>query len=125
MLVLLVLSSIAAALIPVDRSQTDDETTSSSTTTTTTTRNEGRLLMRRVSAAAAKAPTIRMDVGDQLQLTVTSPLPNMVEIEEFGKLVNVDPNFPARFDLLPFEAGRYPVRLVDPPGQVATINVLP
>ncbi len=125
MLVLLVLSSIAAALIPVDRTQRDETTSSSTATTTSTTNDEGKLIKRSVSAADAKPPTIRMRVGDQLELTVTSPLPNMVEIEEFGDLENVDPNLPARFDVLPFQAGRFSVRLVDPPGLVATIHVVP
>jgi len=125
MLVLLVLSSVAAALIPIDR-QTDDETTSSSTTTTTTTAEaEGKLITRRVSSAAPKAPTIRMKVGDELRLIVTSPVPNVVEIDEFGDFENVDPNFPATFDVFPFGAGQFDVRLLDPPGLVATIDVSP
>jgi hypothetical protein len=64
-----------------------------------------------------------MRVGDELRLTVTSPVPNIVEIEEFGDFENVDPDFPATIDVFPFDAGRYPVRLVDPPGVVATIVV--
>jgi hypothetical protein len=122
MLVLLVLSSIAAALIPVHRNSSDDSTT---TTATTTTSVEGELISRRVSAAARKPPTIRMHVGDELRLTVTSPVPNMVEIAEFGELENVDPDLPAQFDLLAFDAGEFSVRLVDPPGLIAKIDIAP
>jgi hypothetical protein len=122
MLVLLVLSSIAAALIPVDRNNSDDSTTS---TTTTTKPVEGELFTRRVSAAAKKPPTIHMRVGDELRLTVTSPVPNMVEIQEFGELENVDPDLPAQFDLLAFDVGKFSVRLVDPPGLIAEIDVAP
>jgi hypothetical protein len=124
MLVLLVLSSIAAALIPVDR-QTDETTSSTTATTTTTSEAEGKLLTRRVSAAASEPPTISMRLGDELRLTVTSPVSNLVEIEEFGDFENVDPDFPATFDVFPFATGRFDVRLLDPPGLVATIDVKP
>lgn len=125
MLVLLVLSSIAAALIPVERNSSEESTTTTSTATTAPPSDEGRLIVRRVSADAQKPQTVRMHVGDELRLTVTSPVPNTVEIEEFGDFEYVDPNFPARFDVLPFDEGRFPVRLVDPPALVATIAVTP
>ena len=123
MLVLLVLSSIAAALIPAPHGKLSDSTTSTSTTTPAP--DQGALITKRVSAAAEKAPTIRMHVNDELRLTVTSPVPNMVEIPEFGELENVDPDLPAEFDLLAFEPGTFAVRLVDPPGLVADIEVAP
>jgi hypothetical protein len=124
MLVLLVLSSIAAALIPVERDRTDSSTTSSSTTSTTTTDSgEARLIKRTVSTSARKRPTIEMRVGDQLELTVKSPVANAVEIEAFGEFEDVDPAFPAKFNLFPLAAGSHAVRLVDPPGLVATIRV--
>ncbi len=120
MLVLLVLSSIAAALIPVDRSKLSDSSTS---TTTPATPPQGRLITQRVATTARKPPIIHMQVGDELRLTVTSPVPNMVEIPAFGELENVDPDLPAQFDLLAFDAGSFAVRLVDPPGLVARIDV--
>lgn len=123
MLVLLVLSSIAAALIPVDRGKLSDS--SSSTTTAAPPPDQGALITKRVSAAAKEPPTIRLKVNDELRLTVTSPVPNMIEIPEFGELENVDPDLPAQFDLLTFEPGNFAVRLVDPPGLVARIKVAP
>jgi hypothetical protein len=122
MLVLLVLSSIAAALIPVDRGKLTD---SSSSTTTTPAPDRGALITKQVSAAAKEPPKIAMHVNDELRLTVTSPVPNMVEIPAFGELENVDPDLPAQFDLLAFESGTFAVRLVDPPGLVAQIEVAP
>jgi hypothetical protein len=122
MLVLLVLSSIAAALIPVDRDRLSDSTTS---TTTTPAAPEGKLITKHVKTTARKPPTIHMAVGDELRLTVASPVPNMVEIPAFGELENVDPDLPANFDLLAFNPGDFAVRLVDPPGLVARINVAP
>jgi hypothetical protein len=123
MLVLLVLSSIAAALIPVDRDRLRDSTMPASTTPAAP--DEGRLVTRRVSVAAPHRPTIHLDVGDELRLTVTSPVPNQVEIPVFGELENVDPNLAAKFDLLTFDPGKFAVRIVDPPGLVATLDVGP
>jgi hypothetical protein len=125
MLVLLVLSSVAAALIPVDRRQSDESETTSTTPATTTPTEDTKLITKRVSADARKPPRIRMRTGDELRLTVASPVPNSVEIEEFGDFKYVDPDFPARFDIFPFEAGTAEVRLVDPPGLVATIEIAP
>lgn len=127
MLFLLVLSSIIVALIPIEQPERSEESTTTSTSTTTATpaTDEGKLIEREVAADAAKPAKIRMSVGDQLSLIVTSPVPNQVEIEEFGAYENVDPDFPARFDVFPFDAGRFSVRLLDPPGEVATIIVEP
>jgi hypothetical protein len=122
MLVLLVLSSIAAALIPVDRDRLSDSTSS---TTTAPTTPQGSLIEKTVSTTERTPPVIRMHVGDELRLTVTSPVPNMVEIPAFGELENVDPDLPAQFDLLTFDAGNFAVRLVDPPGLIARLKVAP
>lgn len=122
MLFLLVLSSIIVALIPVE-SDRSDGTSTTSTTTATPAADEGKLIIRQVSADAQKPAKIKMKAGDQLRLTVTSPVPNVVEIEEFGGFEDVDPNFPAKFDLLPLEPGEFPVRLLNPAGLVATIEV--
>jgi hypothetical protein len=122
MLVLLVLSSIAAALIPVDRGKLSDSSTS---TTTPAAAPQGKLITKRISTTARKPPTIRMHLGDEVRLTVTSPVPNMVEIPAFGQLENVDPDLPAQFDLLTFDTGSFAVRLVDPPGLVARLDVAP
>jgi hypothetical protein len=111
LLVLLFLSSLAAALIPVERSSTSD----SSTTTTTqpaTADTAGQLLVRRLDARDNKPKTIRMRLGDQLQLSVEAGGPNQVEIPAFDQLEPVDLGSPATFDLLPDAAGRYPVKLV-------------
>lgn len=124
MLVLLVLSSIAAALVPVERNGADETATSTSSTSTTPV-DEGELITRRVSTGAATPPTIRMNVRDELRLTVTSPVSNIVEIPEFGEFEDVDPDFPATFNILPLAAGEFAVRLVEPPGLVATIQVEP
>jgi hypothetical protein len=120
MLVLLGVSTVAAALVPVDRT-VDDETT----TTTTSTREAptGELVPESIDAGADTPTTIRVQVGDQLQLRVTSPEPDEVEIPALDELEDVDPEAPARFDLLLFNRGQFPVRLVEAERKIGEIVV--
>ena len=112
LLVLLFLSSLAAALIPVERSSENDSSTTPTTQPSATADTAGELLTRRINAADNKPQTIRMRLGDQLQLSVEAGAPNQVEIPAFDQLEPVDLGSPATFDLLPDAAGRYPVKLV-------------
>jgi hypothetical protein len=123
LLVLLFLSSLAAALIPVERSS--DEGSSTTTTQPAATADTGgRLLIRRIDAREDKPRTIRMRLGDQLQLSVDASGPNQVEIPAFDQLEPVDLGSPATFDLLPDAAGRYPVKLVEGNRTVGRIVVV-
>ena len=108
----LVLSSAAAALIPVS----DEPDPGSSSTPSTDTAPSGELVKRtlRVTAAESQEPrTIRLRLGDQLVLRVTSKVADQVEISGLGELDDVGRDSPASFDLLPPEPGTYAVRLVD------------
>jgi hypothetical protein len=111
MLALLVLSSIAAALIPVERSRLPVESTSTKPTEPGI--PAGTFVHRTVSAQASRPAKIALEVGDQLGLTVRTSRAGLVEIPAFGELQNADPGLPAHFDLLALERGRFPVRLVD------------
>ena len=121
MLVLLFMSSLAAALVPVETDRDDD------TRTTRTTREppepRGRLLGRTIEAGAERPARIEIELGDQLSLTVRGERPGEVEIPRLGELESVDPDAPARFDLLPPEPGSYAVRLVEPGSVIARIEV--
>jgi hypothetical protein len=121
MLVLLGVSTIAAALVPVDRDAGGDETTSTSTRTAEP--PTGKLMRKSIDANAEEPKTIRVHVGDQLQLRVKSRRADEVEIPALDELADVDPDADAHFDLLLFEADRYPVRLVDPERKIGTIVV--
>jgi hypothetical protein len=123
MLVLLGVSTIAAALVPVDRDAGDEETTN--TTTTTRQRATGELEEKSIDANAKQPKTIRVHVGDQLQLRVKSPRADEVEIPALDELEDVDPDADAHFDLLLFEQGRNPVRLVEAERKIGTIVVRP
>ena len=111
MLALLVLSSIAAALIPVERDRVPAR--ESTTQPLEPTIDPGTFVHREISADADRRARIEIRVGDQLGLRVTSKKPGLVEIRAFGELENVDPAFPAHFDVLALEPGTFPVRLVD------------
>jgi hypothetical protein len=110
MLVLLVLSSAVAALIPVDRAERDETTTQTSTTTQPV--PAGELVEARISGDSAKPKRILVHKGDQLSLTVSASSPAAVEIEALGVFDDVDRFLPAVIDLLPVDRGTYPVRLL-------------
>jgi len=120
LLVLLLVSSLAAALIPIEQSHDSSSTT---TTTTAAAKPSGRLLIRRIDAGARKPEEIRMHVGDQLQLSVDSDVPDQVEIPALDQIEPVDNGSPARFDLLVDQARSYPVRLVEADKTVGRIVV--
>jgi hypothetical protein len=128
MLVLLVLSSAVAALIPVERDALKD-TSSTTTTTVQEPPATGELVRRKIDAGAKEPKAIRLAKGDQLELTVTSAKPGVVEIEALGVFEDVDPDFPARIDVLPADQGSYEVLLVpdappgDPGREIARIEV--
>lgn len=125
MLVLLVLSTVLATLVPVDRDRLREESTSTATATAEPDRPpEGELVRRRISADGGGRKRISLAVGDQLALAVTSSkLTDQVEIPAFSGVENVDPEFPARFDLLLLEPGSFPVMLVEAERRIATIAV--
>jgi hypothetical protein len=125
MLVLLVLSTILATLVPVDPERLRDETTSSSTAEPAPPPPPaGELVERRISADAPASKRIDLARGDQLDLTVTSAkVADRVEIPGFGDSDFVDPDFPAHFNLLALEAGSFPVRLEEADRVIARIRV--
>ncbi len=117
MLVLLVLSSAVAALIPIDRGELTDETTST-TTTTAPPAPSGKLVKASIRADAAEPQRIRLHKGDQLDLKIFSSKPGSAEIVALGVFEQLDRLDPAVVDLLLLDQGTYPVRFL--PAQAAT-----
>lgn len=109
MLVLLVVSSVAAALVPVERDPDAESTTTE--TSSEPSAPAGELVRETLPAGEREADPIRISLGDQLELRVTSKRPGQVEIPGLGVVDDVDPEAPARFDLLPLDPGDYPIRL--------------
>jgi hypothetical protein len=120
MLVLLGVSTVAAALVPVDRESGDDTMTTSTSPAESPT---GELEERSIDANAEEPKTVRAQVGDQLQLRVKSRRADEVEIPALDELEDVDPDAPARFDLLLFDKGHFPVRLVERERKIGEIVV--
>jgi plastocyanin len=121
MLVLLGVSTVAAALVPVDRNAGGDDTTTTSTSTAEP--PTGKLKKKSIDAAAEKPKTVRVQVGDQLQLRVMSRRAGEVEIPALDELEDVDPAADAHFDLLLFETGKHEVRLVESGRRIGRIIV--
>jgi hypothetical protein len=121
MLVLLFLSSLAAALAPVDERVDSDSTTTAPLPEPPTERGE---LKRESLEADAKRPaTVRATVGDQLQLRVTAKRPGTIELAGLDADEDVDPDAPALFDVLLERVGRFRVREVESGRVVGLIEV--
>lgn len=135
LLVLLFLSSLAAALAPVRQTGKSVSTSSTDTSTTEATASPPTLpatggsvgapglINQSVDAATKKAPLIRAGVGDQLQLRVTSQRTGTVELVNIGPTEDVGPQQPAFFDVLLRDEGTYPVRLLGTDSEIARIKV--
>jgi hypothetical protein len=153
MLVLLGLSTLAAALMDPGRLEQDrpgsaegTETTAANAGAETSAKPEGADNAKatagardREEARAAEGPggkrlgasivigrevkVVPIRVGDQLALRVKWDRPGLVEIPALGLLEPVAPGAPARFDVLGTDAVSYGVRLLDPGRLVARIEV--
>lgn len=124
MLVLLFLSSLAAALAPVDR---QDETSTSTTTEPNLKASapDGKLVRATLDTKRQPGGVVRAAVGDQLQLKVTALHPGTVELVGLGATEDVDPLAPARFDvLLEVDAKRYRVKMLETGRTLGTIEVV-
>jgi len=130
LLVLLFLSSLAAALAPVeDRTGTESSSTSTSTSDAPTLPETGgedaRVVTQSVDASATRPALVRVKVGDRLRLRVTSRRRGTVELVGLGPAEDVGPRQPADFDVFLREEGSYPVQFLDTQRDAALIEVSP
>src|SRR5437867_3510643 len=125
LIVLLALSTLAAAFLPAPEG--------TRTSTTSTERQPARrpppprggLVRATVDAGAGRPQAIPLGDGDELVLRVRSRAPDQVEVRGFGEVQAVDRFSPARFDLLATRPGTFPVRLLEAHRTVARIQVAP
>jgi hypothetical protein len=106
---LLFLSSLAAALAPVER-RSEDTSTSTTEAVTEPVATGGDPVRATLDARDGRARPIRATVGDQLQLRVLSKRVATIELVGLGPIADVGPLAPARFDVLLERQGRFPVR---------------
>ena len=114
MLVLLGISTLAAALAPTERRGTSATTTTIEETTIEDTLPSGRLFERSIKVGGRTLPVVPLTLGSQLILTVRAKARYDVSIPRLGLVDAVDPESPAMFDILPLEPGGYKIQLVEP-----------
>ena len=130
LLVLLFLSSLAAALAPVP--EREGSTSSSTSTTEASTlpgagaAQEPRLVKQTLDASVRRPVAIRARIGDRLELKVTSQLRSgTIELAGLGPTEDVGPAQPAFFDVLLREDGEYSVGFLGTDDEIARIVVSP
>ena len=140
MLVLLGLSTLAAALVPQHGLQDDTTTGATTTRPTTTTPPEqppGRSLSVEIFVGGKKVPVVAsplcearkpkcepLHVGDQLSLEILSKKESELEIPTFGLIGVASNNSPAFFQLLPREPGTIGVLFTESGKVAARVQVL-
>jgi len=130
MLVLLGLSTLAAALLPPQALEEDTTGTTSTTEATETTPTETaprgkELAQQRIKVGGKRIPVVScparlrrvkrcrpIEAGDQLSLVVSSTKADELEMPAFGLVDSVGPNKPARFEILVTSPGSYKLRFV-------------
>jgi hypothetical protein len=127
MLVMLGISTLAAALVPPQQSREGEGTTETSpeTTPTDTVPEEprGRLFRAAINTSDDRVEVIPLRTGDQLELAVRSRRRDQVELPAFGLIAAVGPDGPALFDVLAEKPGEYAIRLVEADRVVGRIEV--
>jgi hypothetical protein len=76
-----------------------------------------------VDAAAAEPARIVVDEGRTLVLEVRSAELDSVSLEGLDRIEAVDPDSPARFELLAEPPGSYPIQLVDAGRELGTLEI--
>jgi hypothetical protein len=111
MLILLGLSTLAAALVPqraLRNGTTSDTTTTQSSPTTPSPITDVLPPVAEITVGGKKFPVVApVHVGDQLTLLVRSRRPRQISIPEFGLIGFATRDTPARFELLPTTPGTF------------------
>jgi hypothetical protein len=124
MLILLGLSTLAAALIPPGSLQDDATTTTEATRTQAADRPQsGGLFVQSITVGGKRVPVVPIKVGDELRLTVRSRRADQLEIPALGLVQAVAPRAPAHFDILAEAKGSYGIRFVEADKLAARVEV--
>lgn len=132
MLVLLGISTLAAALVPprAFRDQTGSTATETEATETAPATGApqagqgGQAVQVRIFVGGRTTPVVPLALGDQLSLTVcTRETTDLLEIPLIGRVEPVRPGVPTYFNLLPRQKGSYALRFVEKDSVAARIEV--
>jgi hypothetical protein len=128
MVVLLGLSTLAAALVPQRTLNGGNSSTGTTTTTVPTTTTIPATTAAPVevpiTVGPKKRPLVKAHVGDQFTLLITSIQPREIYIPEFGLSAFAAPDAPARFELLTQTAGRFGILFAASGRVAADLEVL-
>jgi hypothetical protein len=124
LIVMLVLSTVAAVLVPAPRRPIGSSTTTTSTRSTTArpAPGAGKLVTATMNTQRRRGP-VNLRVGDELRLRVVSNRSDQVKIDGFGLVEAVDASAPALFDLFADHAGQFDVTLLDSGDTVGRIVI--
>lgn len=131
MLILLGLSTLAAALVPTRPNEDEgtDNTIASEFTETESSPADtvppGKSLGLTIRVGKGPVKVVPIHVGDQLTLIVRSTRADQLEIPSLGLLETVAPGLPARFEVFARAKGNLGIRYVEADRLVARIQVQP
>jgi hypothetical protein len=126
LVILLAISTLAAVLAPPPDQQGDGEqrrAPSPKRAGPPAEESRGKLVRASVAADAGAARSVRLEIGDQLSLTVRRRRPSQIEIAGLGLIEDAEPGAPARFDVFADHPGRFEVRVLGTTRTLARILV--
>lgn len=127
MVVMLGVSTLAAALVPSPEEDGEGTATKTRTRGETTRKPPpaltGRLVEASVSAGRREPRRIELRRGDRVSLTVQVSRAREVEIPSLGLLTFAQPGTPATFQIYASRRGRFRVRLLEPTRTVAVLVI--
>jgi hypothetical protein len=83
-----------------------------------------RIVERTLEADPARPVVVRARVGDTIRLVVKGEVLDSVEVEGFGEIEQVEPDSPARFELLADEPASHAIRLIDSDRRIGQLEIL-
>lgn len=121
-LAMLVVMSLASALAPPPRTTVPEPEGSPSPSAPEPTGN----VEHTIEAGAPAPPTVLVQAGDRLTLTVESDEAGAVQLHDLGTLRAIASGAPVVFDVLTYEPGTHPVVLMAADGErtIATVRVV-
>jgi hypothetical protein len=129
MLILLGLSTLAAALVPQRTLREETTNTASTTTQSTPTAPAAPPStvppVAEIAVGGKKFPVVPVHVGNQFTLLVLSRRPQQISIPEFGQIGFATADTPARFELLPDTPGTFGILFAGtgkPAGQIQVVT---